>query len=366
MHTSNDLTNNVRQIFAEVTRYPQEILQDNAHFEEDLGIDSVKLAEVFAVLQERLDLPKENKLYEQQFSNIRQVVESISDYQSPEMSAEKITQAVPTKPQEQILTNNDKILQGKIVLVTGSGRGIGKTIAQHLSQLGAFVIINSFHSRNLGEDFVREIQASGGQAYHLWGSFANPRQITRMFHEIETEVGGLDFLVSNASNGILGGVENIESKHWQKAYRTNVIGFHQAALEASRLMKKRGGGHIIALSSSGPRGYTQHLACIATVKAAVESLVRYMATEFAKDNISVNCVSPGAVDGNLIHKFPDSEKLIPHWKSLTPGYELCSAQHVAEFIGFLLGPDSTGMNGSIVDMDGGSAIYTYTLTEKFQ
>ncbi|XEY28089.1 SDR family oxidoreductase [Candidatus Uabimicrobium helgolandensis] len=364
---NKDLAKQVREIFAEVTRYPIDILEDNAHFEEDLGIDSVKLAEVFAVIQEKLNLPEKNSLYEEQFSDIQQVVIAISKYYSPTKKASQVAtpkEAEQVKPQPQI--NANKILQGKIVLVTGSGRGIGKVIAKHLANLGAFTIVNTFHSRNLGEELVDEINNEGGQAYHLWGSMANCNQIKKMFEEIETNIGGLDFLVSNASNGTLGTVESIQEKHWQKAYRTNVIGFHQAAIEASRLMKKRGGGRIVALSSPGARGYIEHLACIGTVKAAVESLVQYMASEFAQDNIAVNCVSPGAVEGNLIHKFPNSEQLVPHWKSLTPGYELCSPQHIAEFIGFLLGPNSTGMNGSIVDMDGGSSVYSYTLKERFQ
>lgn len=359
----DNLRNQIREIFSEVTRYPIKILKDESHFEEELGIDSVKLAEVFAVMQEKLNLPEDNELYEKQFENIAQVAQAISEYntQVPIISAS----TVATKTSPVVIEAKQNMFDGKIAFVTGSGRGIGKIIVEKLASLGAFVIVNSFHSRNMGEEIVEKINNNGGKAYHLWGSVANPKQLHKMFDEIENDIGGLDFFISNSSNGTLGPVADITRDDWKKAYRTNVISFQQGAMRASKIMKKRGGGRIVALSSPGARGYIEHLACIATVKAAVESLVRYMATEFSEDNILVNCVAPGAVDGNLVHKFPDSEKLIPHWKSLTPGHELCPPSQIADFIAFLLSEDASAINGSIVDMDGGSSIYTYIRKESF-
>ncbi|MCL4167095.1 UNVERIFIED_CONTAM: hypothetical protein GTU68_004790, partial [Idotea baltica] len=96
-------------------------------------------------------------------------------------------------------TIGTKSLAGKIALVTGSGRGVGKVIARVLSARGATVIVNSFHSREAGEETAAEINRSGGQAIHIWGSVANPAQVDDMFNEIESRFGRLDILVCNAS-----------------------------------------------------------------------------------------------------------------------------------------------------------------------
>src|SRR5205085_2083682 len=102
-----------------------------------------------------------------------------------------------------------------------------------------------------GDETTAEIVAAGGKAVHLWGSVVNPAHLQGIFQEIENRFGGLDFFVSNASNGILAPVAQIRPEDWDRAFRTNVIGLHQAALLAADQMRRRGGGKIVALSSIG-------------------------------------------------------------------------------------------------------------------
>jgi hypothetical protein len=105
-------------------------------------------------------------------------------------------------------------------LVTGSGRGLGRTVAELLARRGATVAVNSFHSRDMGERTAAEIERLGGKATHLWGSIANAEHVDRMFDEIDQRFGGLDLLVCNASDGRIGSFLEMTSEDCGRALRT--------------------------------------------------------------------------------------------------------------------------------------------------
>lgn len=386
---STSVQASVLEIFAQVTRYPLEVLDPAAGLEEDLGIDSVKLGEVFAVLREKYSLPEQLDIPREKFRSIGSISEALHEYiaksavprvssngngagsshaEAPAAFAQPAsvdyfktdlfeTTTSTLESQAAALYSyespNSKPFTGKVLFVSGSGRGLGKDIATYLAQLGASVVINSFHSRAKGEETAEEIRDSGGDAVHLWGSMANPEHVNRVFDEIEAHHGHLDFFIGNASNGMLARLEDITVEHWEKAYRTNVIGLHQSALRAVKLMRLRGGGKIITLSSPAAHGYVDYFGCMGTVKAAVESLTRSMAIEFAPYNIQVNCVSPGPVYGELLKKWPDSDRLVRQWESNTAYGRLCEARDVSHFIAYLLSEPVKLFTGSVLVMDGG-------------
>jgi len=359
----------VMDTFKQITRYPEEVLDPRANLEEDLGIDSVKLGEVFSVLREEFHLSENLVIPIEHLSTIDGISGALYSYlnEARQKPVEDYTmrhghsgngasnghlmrtpEAAPV-PKPAV----SKLLQGKIAFVSGSGRGLGRDIACHLAQLGATVIINSFHSRERGDQTEEEIRREGGEVHHLWGSMANPEQVHRMFDQIEARYGGLDFFISNASNGMLARLEDLTVEHWEKAFRTNVVGLHQGALRAARLMKRRGGGKIVTLSSPAAHGYVDYFGCMGAVKAAVECLTRSMAIEFAPDNIQVNCVSPGPIDGELLRKWPDSERLVRQWKDATPMGRLCEHREVSHFVAYLLSDPVKAFTGSVLVMDGG-------------
>jgi enoyl-[acyl-carrier protein] reductase III len=362
-----DFEDGVRGIFAEVTRYPLDILDPSASLEEDLGIDSVKLGEVFAVLRERFNLPETLDVPRESMKSIGAIAEALKKYVAPVAEARPfaaqapLTNGVshtptPQRAPEVRVVDRNRPFEGKIALVTGSGRALGKDVAVYLASLGATVIVNSFHSREQGVKTVEEIKAAGGKAIHAWGSVANPQHVEAIFETIEKTYGGLDFFVSNASNGMLAKLEDLTPDHFEKAYRTNVIGLHQCAMRALHLMKKRGGGKIITLSSPASHGYVDYFACMGTVKAAVESLTKSMAIEFAKDNVLVNCVSPGPIYGDLLNKWPESKRLIAEWEQATVCDRLCEDRDVSHFIGYLLQDEVKLFTGSVLVMDGGISV----------
>ena len=374
---SGDLLTEVRSVFAEVTRYPADILEADALLEEDLGIDSVKLGEIFSVLRERYDLPEELGLEPEQLSTLSGITQALSGFiapsapapapaqtQAPVQAPAHVQTPAPIQAQTRsasalaassfaALTPELKPFAGKRVLITGSGHGLGKDMAVYLAELGASVVINSFHSRDRGIATAEEIRDAGGEAHHIWGSVANNDQLQEMFDEVEQRYGGLDFFISNASNGMLARLEDITPHHWEKAFRTNIIGLHQGAMRAAALMRKNGGGKIITLSSPASQGYVDYFGCMGAVKAAVESLTRSLAIELAKDNIQVNCVSPGPVYGDLLDKWPDSERLIPQWEANTAYPRLCEARDVSHFVAYLLSDAVKLFTGSVLVLDGG-------------
>ena len=200
-----------------------------------------------------------------------------------------------------------KSLSGRVALVTGSGRGIGRTVARLLARRGATVIVNSFHSREQGEQTAAEIDAEDGRAVHLWGSVANPDHVDEMFGQIEKQFG-LDILVCNASDGRIGPFLDLTPQDWDRAFRTNVSGHHQCAVRAAELMRPRGGGSIVTMSAVGAHHFVDGLGCQGVVKAAVESLTRYLACALGPSGIRVNCVAGGPVYGDLLAKFPEARR----------------------------------------------------------
>ncbi|WP_438003370.1 SDR family oxidoreductase [Sorangium sp. So ce321] len=247
-------------------------------------------------------------------------------------------------------------LAGKTVLVTGSSRGLGRAIATKLGRAGARVVVNSFHSRDDGEEVADEICAAGGDAVHVWGSVANVAHLDKLFETIERDVGELHHFVSNASNGRFGPLEQTTPEHWELAFRTNVIGYHQCALRAARLMERRGGGRIVALSSNGSSRYLEHFGAMGAVKAAVESLTRALAVELAPRNVQVNCVSAGPIYGHVTSNYPDHERILPYWESRTPGGRLCTEEDVADAVLLLLSDGARMINGATLTVDGGGSL----------
>lgn len=375
----------VEQI-SNVTRYPEELLTVDADLENDLGIDSVKNLEIVLALGEEFSLDLTAEVRDPSIRTIGQVADWIDSLLNGNSMEEEINTNFarsdsPTKgshpssetkgvsqnrlvpphfqadrpsndSQTRSLSAAGKTLEGRVALVTGSGRGVGRTIARLLAARGAHVIVNSFHSREQGDQTTAEIRAQGGEATHIWGSIANPSHVDRIFNQIEEQFGQLDILVCNASDGRIGSFMELTAEDWERAFRTNVSGHHQCAMRASHLMRS-GRSSIVTLSAVGATRYISGLGCQGVVKAAVESLTRYLACELGQFGIRVNCVAGGPVYGDLLSKFPAAEVTQRHWESLTPDGKLCSPMDLANAIGFLVSDEASGINGAVWMVDHG-------------
>jgi enoyl-[acyl-carrier protein] reductase III len=269
-----------------------------------------------------------------------------------------LNQAPGPSPARRGATTNISLgrpFEGKVALITGSGHGLGRVIARQMAGLGAHVIINSFHSRDRGEETAREILAEHGKATHLWGSFANSEHIERVFDEIEKRFDRLDYYVHNASDGVITSLDKVIESHWEKAFRTNIVGYHMSAMRAAKLMRKSGGGRIVALSSPGAQRYLEYFGVLGPVKAALESLTMYLARELGPHNVQVNAVSAGPVYGERLTAYPDSDRLIPYWESLTPDGRLGDPEEISDTVIFLLTHSARKINGSTMLVDGAAS-----------
>jgi enoyl-[acyl-carrier protein] reductase III len=366
---------------AATTRYPTELLTADAELENGLGIDSVKRVEILAALGEKfgLDLtPQAAASPARTIADIAfyidgllgkggkpaQPVQDAGEEESPRVRAGVMAGAVRASMPQSIPAPHfpdnaregepaaARPLSGRVALVTGSGRGIGRTIARLLAHRGATVIVNSFHSREQGEQTAADINAQGGRAVHIWGSVANADHVDEMFRQVEKQFG-LDILVCNASDGRIGSFLELTAEDWQRAFQTNVAGHHQSAVRAAELMRPRGGGSIVTMSAVGAHQFVDGLGCQGVVKAAVESLTRYLACALGPSGIRVNCVAGGPVYGELLAKFPDARAAQSRWESMTPDGELCTPMDLAQTIAFLVSDEARGINGAVWTVDHG-------------
>ncbi|AKT38231.1 SDR family oxidoreductase [Chondromyces crocatus] len=341
----------VLEVLAEATRHPIELLTPEARLEEDLGIDPRRREVIRSLLRQRGVRTEELAAALDSARTVGALERLLTGLTSAgARRSEEGPRDSPARP------SHDVALTGKTVLVTGSSRGLGRAIAKALARAGARVVINSFHSRDDGEAATDEIHRAGGEAIHVWGSVANPSHVDAMFRAIERDVGELHHFISNASNGRFGSLEQTTPEHWELAFRTNVIGYHQCALRAAQLMERQGGGRIVALSSNGAGRYLEHFGAMGAVKAAVETLTRALAVELAPRNVQVNTVSAGPIYGHVTSHYPDHERLLPYWESRTPGGRLCSEADIAAAVLLLLADGARMINGATITVDAGGSL----------
>lgn len=244
----------------------------------------------------------------------------------------------------------------KICLVTGSGRGIGRTIALHFASLGADVIVNFFRNREPAEETAQQIRALGRRALVVKANIGEIEQIDSLFDAIEAEFGGLDFLIHNAASGFNRPVMEQRPKGWDWSMNINARSLLFMAQRAAKWMELKGGGALVSISSPGGSRVLPDYVTVGASKAALESVTRYLAIELAPKNIVVNAVSPGIVETEALQHFDairEDENIFERAESLTPAGRLVTPQDVANVVAFLCTPAAEMIRGQIIVVDGG-------------
>jgi len=251
--------------------------------------------------------------------------------------------------------------QGKVALVTGSGRGIGRAIALRLAQQGADLAVNFFRNRRPAEETAEAIRALGRRAEVIKADVGELDGIAALFDGVERTFGGLDLLISNAASGYNRPALAQKPKGWDWTMNINARALLFCAQRAAPLMQARGGGAIVSLSSPGSFRVLPDYVVVGASKAALEALTRYLAIELAPLGIVVNAVSPGIVATDALRHFDASRDgtVLEQALRATPAGRLVTPEDVANVVAFLCTPEASMIRGQTILVDGG---YTLPVT----
>ncbi|RDW79577.1 putative versicolorin reductase [Coleophoma cylindrospora] len=260
--------------------------------------------------------------------------------------------------------NGEKSLAGKVILITGSGRGLGRGIALELGQRGASIVVNYANSTKSAESLVQEIELSGSKAFAIKADVSKAKEVARLFKEAKEHFGKLDMVVSNSGTESFKPEEEVTEEDYDRVFGLNTRAQFFVAQQAYINLEQ--GGRIVLTSSVAAQmsGVPNH-ALYAGSKAAVEGFVRAFATDCGHKGITVNAIAPGGVktdmfEQNAWHYAPgatidtpiaDIEKGIA---SMCPLNRVAVPQDIARVVAFLGHRDSEWINGQILKLSGGS------------
>jgi enoyl-[acyl-carrier protein] reductase III len=245
-------------------------------------------------------------------------------------------------------------LAGKVALVTGAARGIGRAIATKLALSGADVAVNYYNSADEAESLVGEIRRLGRRSRAIKASVGIPESVDELFEEFRREFDRLDILVSNAASGVLKPTTEMALKHWRWCMETNALALNLLTQRALALMASD--ARVIALSSLGASRAMPGYGFIGASKAALEALARALAQELGPRGIRVNVVSAGVVDTDALAYFPNRDELLQDYARRTPAGPVLTPEAVAGAVYLLCLPEAGMINGHTLVVDGGFAI----------
>lgn len=240
---------------------------------------------------------------------------------------------------------------GKVALVTGAGKNIGRRIALDLAARGASVIVNGRSDRTAVDAVVAEVNQAGGQAIAAMADVADPDATARMVDAAVAAFGGIDILVSNAGLRRQTPFLEMSLTEWREILSVALDGAFILMKAAVPHMLNRGGGAIVALSGISTHVGTPNRCHVSASKAGLEGLMRALAIELAPHGITCNCVAPGAVDtvrGTSAGALPSTlaEKGVPLGRK-------ASVTEISAAVRYLAGPDGRYVTGQTLHVNGG-------------
>jgi enoyl-[acyl-carrier protein] reductase III len=238
---------------------------------------------------------------------------------------------------------------GKAVLVTGGSRGIGRAIALRFAEEGAArVAIGYFRNDRAAEEAASELEKRGTEPMLVRGNVSSDRVAREV-----AALGPLDVVVHAAATGVIRPALETEDKHWDWTLSANARALLSLARAAAPTMPA--GSAIVALSSLGSTRVLENYVLVGTSKAALESLVRYLAVELAPEGIRVNAVSAGVVDTDALDFFPNREAMLEAGRN-TPAGRMVEPEDVADAVLFLASPQAAMVVGHTLVVDGGYSL----------
>ena len=243
------------------------------------------------------------------------------------------------------------LLDGKIALVTGGSRGIGRAVAIELAKEGAAVAINYAGNKAAAEEVQSIITQMGGKAMIIQADVSDEKSAMQMVEEVIAQLGGIDILVNNAGITRDGLFIRMKEEDWNAVINTNLTGIFNCTKVAAKYMMKKRSGRIINMSSvsgiMGNAGQTNY----AAAKAGVIGFTKSLAREMASRGITVNAVAPGFIAPDMTAAMP--EKAQEHVLTSIPLGKMGKPEDIANAVLFLASDKASYITGQVIHVDGG-------------
>ncbi len=240
----------------------------------------------------------------------------------------------------------------KVALVTGGAKGIGEAIVRRLCFDGFSVAVNYSSSELKAKALCEELNSQGFCAVSVKCDVSDASQVKEMFSFVNEQLGSVDVLVNNAGVSLWGLFDLVTDSQWEDTVSVNLKGAFNCSREALPFMVKRKYGRIINISSVWGQCGASCEAVYSATKAGIIGLTKALAKEYALSSITVNCVSPGVIDTDMMSRFTDEEKALI--AEDIPMGRMGSPRDVAEAVAFFAGARSGYITGQILGVNGGT------------
>jgi NAD(P)-dependent dehydrogenase (short-subunit alcohol dehydrogenase family) len=247
-------------------------------------------------------------------------------------------------------------LEGKVALITGASKGIGEAMAEALAEAGAKVIVSS-RKQDAVEEVAENIRKKGAEATAIAANVGDEDSMKALVESSVAKYGGVDILINNAAaNPVFGPLTETEPWAFDKIMNVNVKGPFLLAKMLHPIMKSRGGGSVINISSVGGLRPEQGLGIYSVSKAALISLTKVMAKEWGKDNIRANVICPGLVKTKFSEALWSNEKIVGMMMKMQPLQWIAEPEDMGGLALFLASDASKYITGAVYTADGGFTI----------